>query len=100
MLSSGLLKARVSDLGRPHGKVFESEAGGDAYNNRHNYGMRPDTEWYAVQIARQFFSTITVLYCTAFITPRVLHFSAFHEYYYRCKEQEVVNTFYNCYCHC
>ena len=28
-LSSGLLKVRMSDLGRPHGKVFESEAGGD-----------------------------------------------------------------------
>ena len=28
-LSSGFLKARVSDLGRPHGKVFESEAGDD-----------------------------------------------------------------------
>ena len=28
-LSSGLLKARVSDLGRPHREVFESEAGGD-----------------------------------------------------------------------
>ena len=28
-LSSGLLKARDSDLGRPHGNFFESEAGGD-----------------------------------------------------------------------
>ena len=26
---SGLLKARVSDLSRPHGKVLESEAGDD-----------------------------------------------------------------------
>ena len=28
-LSSGLLNTRVSDLTRPHGKVLESEAGGD-----------------------------------------------------------------------
>ena len=28
-LSSGLLRARVSDLGLPYGTVFESEAGGD-----------------------------------------------------------------------
>ena len=34
-----------------------------------NYGMRPDTVRNAV---------LCHYYCTAFITPRVLHFSAFH----------------------